>query len=197
MDSSMFFDGWHGVVEVLVLGTLGYAALVVLLRLSRKRSLAQMNVFDFVYVVVIGEILAITIMDESVSLAEGLVGIVLLIGLQALLSWLTSRSPAMERVVNGEPTLLFHRGRYLRDAMRTERVSEEEILAAAREEGVADLEEVEAVVLETNGSFSVLHVGASSRRSSTLQGVPGARGLAGDVPVAIRPSRDDAYVETR
>ena len=114
----MFFDGWPGLVRVLVLGTLGYATLIVMLRLSRSRTLAQMNVFDFVYVVVMGEILAITVMDDRVSLARGVLALALLIGLQALISWLTTRSHAVERVVNGEPALLFRRGRFLRDAMR-------------------------------------------------------------------------------
>ena len=176
MDSTMFFDGWPGIVRVLVLGTLGYAALIVMLRLSRKRTLAQMNAFDFVYIVVMGELLAITIMDDHVSLSRGLVALALLIGLQALISWLTTRSHAVERIINGEPTLLFHRGRFLREAMRAQRVTEDEVLAAAREEGVADLGEIEAVVLETNGEFSVLHFGAPSHHSthSTLRDVPGA-----------------------
>jgi uncharacterized membrane protein YcaP (DUF421 family) len=173
----MFFDGWPGIVRVLVLGTLGYAALIVMLRLSRKRTLAQMNAFDFVYIVVMGELLAITIMDDHVSLSRGLVALALLIGLQALISWLTTRSPHIERLINGEPTLLFHRGRFLRDAMRAQRVTEDEILSAAREEGVADMGEVEAVVLETNGSFSVVHDG-KPERSPTLRDVPGATARA-------------------
>jgi uncharacterized membrane protein YcaP (DUF421 family) len=175
IDSSWFFDGWSGIVRVLVLAAVGYGALIVMLRLSRSRTLAQMNVFDFVYVVVMGELLAITIMDDRIPLANGLAGLAFLIGLQALLSWLTTRSHRIERVVNGEPALLFHRGQFLRDAMRAQRVTEDEILAAAREEGVADLDEVEAVVLETSGEFSVLHFGhVGAPRHSTLRDVRGA-----------------------
>ena len=174
MDTRWFFDGWEGIARVLVLGTLGYLALIVMLRVSRKRTLAQMNVFDFVYIVVMGNLLAMTILDDQVPLAKGLTALGLLIGLQALISWLTTRSRTIERVVNGEPTLLFHRGRFLTDAMRAQRVTEDEILAAMREEGVADMDEVEAVVLESSGEFSVLHVGDAGRGSSTLRDVPGA-----------------------
>ena len=168
----MFFDGWHGIVRVIVLGTLGYGALITMLRVSRKRTLAQMNVFDFVYIVVMGSLLAMTILDDSVPLATGLTALAVLIGLQALISWLTTRSSAVERVVNGEPTLLFRRGRFLRDAMHAQRVSETEVVAAMREEGIADVDDVEAVVMETNGEFSVLHVGAPAGHS-TLYDVPG------------------------
>jgi uncharacterized membrane protein YcaP (DUF421 family) len=182
----MFTHGWHDVVRVLVLGPIGYFALVAMLRLSRKRTLAHMNVFDFVYIVVIGEILATTIVSDHVPLVRALLALALLIGLQTLISWLTTRSKRVERVVNGEPSLLFHRGRFLYDVMRAQRVTEREVIAAARVEGVADLSEVEAIVLETDGEFSVLHVG-QSRRTPTLRDVPGLadRGPH-DVPFAKR-----------
>ena len=172
IDKSMFFNGWHGIVEVLVLGVIGYAALIMMLRVARKRTLAQMNVFDFVFVVMMGEILAMTIMSDEIPLAKGLTALALLITLQGLLSWLTTKSTTVEHVINGEPTLLLHRGRFLHDAMRGQRVTEAEVLAAAREEGIADLGEVEAVVLETNGSFSVIHTGRPAH-ASTLRDVPG------------------------
>jgi uncharacterized membrane protein YcaP (DUF421 family) len=166
LESEMFFDGWQGLLRVAVLATAGYGALIVVLRLSRKRSMLKMNVFDFVNIVIVGELLAITIMDERIALAEGLVGVGVLIGLQVLLSWLTTRSPAMERVINGEPTLLVHRGRLLEAQMQAQRITDREILTAVREEGIADLDEVEAVVLETNGSLSVVHIGTPSAASS-------------------------------
>ncbi|MFN2565969.1 MAG: DUF421 domain-containing protein [Gemmatimonadaceae bacterium] len=174
IDSTMFTHGWHDVIRVLVLGPIGYFALILMLRVSRKRTLAQMNVFDFVYIVVMGEILATTIVSDHVPLLRGLLALALLIGFQVLLSWLTTRSAAVEHFINGKPTLLFHRGRFLRDSMRAQRVTEEEVLAAVRVEGVADLGEVEAVVLETDGEFSVLHVGDAGR-DSTLRDVPEAR----------------------
>jgi uncharacterized membrane protein YcaP (DUF421 family) len=171
IDSSMFFDGWRSIARVLVLGTIGYAALILILRLSRKRTLAHMNVFDFVCIVVMGELLAISIVSDEVPLAKGLVALMLIVGLQALLSWLASRSKSVEHFVNGEPALLYHQGRFLRDSMRKQRVTEREVLAAARLAGMADLADVDAVVLETDGEFSVTHFG-SSRRFSTLRDVP-------------------------
>lgn len=167
MDSEIFFDGWHGIVRVTVLGVIGYVALIAMLRVSRKRSLSKMNVFDFVYIVVMGELLAITILDDRVALAEGMVALAVLIGLQVLLSWLITRSAALEHLVNGEPTLLMRRGRFLQGQMRAQRITEKDLLSAVREEGVADLALVEAVVLETNGALSVVvHVGAPSTSSA-------------------------------
>jgi uncharacterized membrane protein YcaP (DUF421 family) len=90
-----------------------------------------------------------------------------------VVSWATTRSATIEHVVNGEPALLFHRGRFLRDSMREQRVTEHEMLAAARLEGMASLEEVEAIVLETDGEFSIVHA-TDKRHGSTLRDVPGA-----------------------
>ncbi len=173
IEREMFFDGWEGVVRVLVLALVAYMALLVMLRFSRKRSLAKMNVFDFVYVVIIGEVMAISIVDERVALAEGVAAVALLIGLQILLSWLTTRSNTVERLINGEPTLLLRNGRFLHGAMHAQRITENEIRSAAREKGMADLEDIEAVVLETNGSLSIVHHGTPSS-GSTLGDVPGA-----------------------
>jgi uncharacterized membrane protein YcaP (DUF421 family) len=173
IDKTMFTHGWHDVVRVLVLAPIGYAALILMLRMARKRTLAHMNIFDFVCVVVMGEILATTIVSDHVPLLRGLLALALLIGFQVLVSWATTRSATIEHVINGEPALLFHRGHFLRDSMRAQRVTEEEMLAAARIEGVASLDEVEAIVLETDGEFSIVQA-TDKRRGSTLRDVPGA-----------------------
>ncbi len=173
IEQNFFFDGWHGPLRVIVLATLGYGALLIMLRASRKRSLSKMNVFDFVYIVVMGELVAIMIMDERVSLLEGLAGVGVLIGLQVFISWLTTKSKSVEHWINGEPSLLLHRGRFLHGEMKTQRITENEILSAVREEGLADLDQVEAVVLETNGSLSIVHAGDFGEPSA-MRDVPGA-----------------------
>ena len=81
------------------------------------------------------------------------------------------RSSAVGRLVKSDPTLLFYRGEFLRDAMRRERVTEGEVLAAVREQGIAAVEDVEAVVLETAGTVSVLS--KSEKPPSSLRQVQG------------------------
>lgn len=67
----MFFDGWTGLLRVLVVGTLAYAALVLLLRVSGKRTLSKMNAFDLVVTVALGSTLATVLLSRDVALAEG------------------------------------------------------------------------------------------------------------------------------
>lgn len=152
----MFFDDWTGLLRVVVVGILAYAALVVLLRVTGKRTLSKMNAFDFVVTVALGSTLATVLLSRDVALAEGVLAFALLILLQLVVAWASARWPGFRRLVKAEPRLLLHKGQMLRGAMLAERVAPEEVLAAVRASGHAGLEQVEAVVLETDGSFSVV-----------------------------------------
>ncbi|WP_081928771.1 YetF domain-containing protein [Microvirga sp. BSC39] len=152
----MFFQGWFGLWRVLVVGTLAYVALIILLRISGKRTLAKFNAFDFVVTVAIGSTLATILLSDSVALAEGVLALALLIGLQYAISWLSVRSERFQELIKSEPTLLVHRGRFLESALQAQRLSREEVLAAVRADGHARLEEIGAIVLETDGTISII-----------------------------------------
>lgn len=152
----MFFDSWSDLGRVLVVGPLAYLGVIVLVRASGKRTLAKMNAFDFLVTIALGSTLATILLSKDVSLVEGLTALAVLIGLQYLMSFLAYRSRRVERLIKARPELLYHRGRFLPEALRRTRVTEEEVRAAARTEGHADLAAIDAVVLETEGSLSVL-----------------------------------------
>lgn len=152
----MLFDTWSALWRVLVVGPLAYAALVLLLRISGKRTLTKLNAFDLVITVSLGSTLATVLLSKSVSLAEGVLALALLIALQFVITWSSVRFSWVQDVVKAEPTLLLHRGRLLESAMRRQRVTREELLAVLRRSGKPDLDAATAVVLETDGSFSVL-----------------------------------------
>ncbi|MEZ4682656.1 MAG: DUF421 domain-containing protein [Caldilineaceae bacterium] len=152
----MFFDSWSDIVRVVVVGALAYSALVFLLRVFGKRTLAKMNAFDFIVTVAFGSILASTILSKETSLIEGVLAFALLALLQYILAWLSVRSKTVQHLVKAEPTLLLFQGELLPDALRNQRVAAEEVRAAVRQQGIAQLEELEAVILETNGDFSVI-----------------------------------------
>lgn len=152
----MFFDSWYDLGRVLLTGGLAYVALVVLLLVSGNRTLSKLNAFDLVVTVALGSTLATVLLSKEVSLAEGVVAFALLIGLQFVVTWTSVRVPWFSRLVKSEPVLLFHDGHFLPQAMRRARLIQEEVLSVLREQGVARLEAVEAVVLETDGSLSVI-----------------------------------------
>jgi uncharacterized membrane protein YcaP (DUF421 family) len=168
----MFFNNWIGLIRIIVVGTCAYAALILLLRVSGKRTLSKMNAFDFVVTVALGSTLATVLLSKDTPLAEGVLALALLIFLQFVITWLSVRSKIVSKVVKSEPKLLFHRGEFLWRAMKAERVNEGEILQAMRSQGVTEPEQVEAVVLETDGSFSILHK-TNEARAAVLSNVAG------------------------
>lgn len=152
----MFFSNWSFLLRVLVVSISAYMLLVASLRLSGKRTLSQLNAFDFVVTVALGSTLATTILNSSIGLADGILALFLLIFLQLAVAWLSVRSNAFAKIVKSEPRCLFQKGEFLEAAMRQERVRKEEILQAVRSQGISSLTQVVAVVLETNGKMSVI-----------------------------------------
>ena len=152
----VFFNSWFALSRTVLVGGLAYLGLIVFLRASGKRTLSKMNAFDLVVTVALGSTLATITLSADVALAQGLVALAMLIVLQFAITWSSVRWYWVRRIVTGEPSLLVHRGRYLQGALRRARVTEQEVHAAVRDGGYAALDGVEAVVLETDGSFSVV-----------------------------------------
>nr|WP_312359900.1 YetF domain-containing protein [Stutzerimonas balearica] len=156
----MFFSSATTLIRTLVVGVLAYVSLVLLLRVSGRRTLSKMNAFDLVVTVALGSTFATILLSRDVSLAQGVLALASLIALQYAVTWSSVRVAWVRKLVTGEPALLFYRGRFLGEALRKARVTEAELRAAVRASGSASLEGIEAVVLETDGSFSVISAGA-------------------------------------
>ena len=166
------YDGWQSLFRIFIVGVLAYVTLVLLLRLSGKRTLSKMNAFDLVVTVALGSTLATVLLSESVALADGALAFALLLGLQFVVTWSSVRARWVRQLVTGEPAMLLHRGDFLPSALRHARVTQDEIRAAVRAAGLPSLMDAEAVVLETDGSFSVIRRG-EGRDLSSLDGVQG------------------------
>ena len=165
----MFYDGWEGVLRVVLVGAAAYASLLAMLRVSGKRTLAKLNAFDFVVTVALGSTLATVLLSSDVALAEGVTAMAVLVLLQYAVAWASVRSRTVERLVKSEPTLLY-RGDFLPAAMRRARVTADELRQAARAQGRADLGAVSAIVLETDGSLSIMSDPPPSLPASDVTG---------------------------
>ncbi|RYH02026.1 DUF421 domain-containing protein [Salipiger sp. IMCC34102] len=156
MLSEMLFQNWSGLARTLIVALLAYPALLLMLRLSGKRTLAKLNAFDLVVTVALGSTLATILLSESVALAEGLLALATLIGLQWIVAWSSVRSGFVADLVRSDATLLVRDGKICHGARRRERVTEDELLTVIRQSAANALENTGAVILETDGSFSVI-----------------------------------------
>jgi uncharacterized membrane protein YcaP (DUF421 family) len=154
--AGVIWTSWDSIGRVLLVGVLAYPLLVVLLRASGKRTLSKMNAFDFVVTVALGSTLAAMLTNASLSLLTGMAALALLVLLQFVVAWTSVRLKAFERLVKSEPSTLVRDGQFCQDVMRSQRVSQDEIRAAVRKHGVPDVQLASVVVLESDGTLSVI-----------------------------------------
>lgn len=169
----MWFDSWAEILRVLIIGTVSYLALVLLLRLSGKRTLGQLNAFDFIVTVAFGSTLATILLSSDVALLEGLAALTLLAGLQFLVAWTSSHVPGARAALTSSPVALLVSGELQHTQLQKNRLSESEVLEAVRATGSGDLSDIAAVVLETNGTISVIPK-SKLGNGSALEGVHNA-----------------------
>ena len=126
------------------------------LRISGKRTLAKLNAFDLVVTVALGSTLSAVLLQESIAFAEGATALGLLILLQYIVTFASVRSNSMAKAIRSEPTLLVRNGSFCHDAMMRQRITGDEIISAIRSDGRDSLDQVAAVVLESDGSLSII-----------------------------------------
>ncbi len=152
--------------RTLVTGILAYFVIVLVLRVTGKRTLSKWNAFDFIVTVALGSALANVILSPDVSLAEGALALSLLCFLQLLVTWISVRSDRFQNLIKSTPALLLYEGAFQHQTMLRERVTQAEIRSALRSQGICAIEEVAAVILETDGTFSVIPRWAGESRSA-------------------------------
>lgn len=163
---NIWFDNWESTIRTICLTTLGYIALVLLLRVTGKRTLSKMNAFDFIITIALGSSLASIALNKSIPLADGVTAIILFIGFQFLLTWLSVRIKAVKTLVTSSPSLIFYKGNFLYQAMKKERITVEEIYNAARQKGISTLDEVDMIILETTGEISIIEKITSLKKTT-------------------------------
>lgn len=152
----MFEITFQSFIRIATVGTLAYIGLIILLRISRKRTLSQLNMFDFVITVAFGSVLSTILLNSNTSLLEGLLAFALLILFQFIITLLSVRSKSFSQMIKAEPPLLFQEEQFYRTAMKTKRVTEDQMLQSVRKQGIGTLSEVKAIVPETDGTLSII-----------------------------------------
>lgn len=177
----MWVGTWDSVGRIVIVGPLVYLSLVLLLRVSGKRTLSKLNAFDLVVTVALGSTLSTAILSKDTPLTDALVALAVLVALQLSLTWLSVRFAAIRDVVRAEPRMLVYQGVLLESALRGERLTEDEVLQAIRRQGMGALARVHAAVLETDGRISVI-AASDDAQSSPLPGA--GHGRPGNEPPA-------------
>jgi uncharacterized membrane protein YcaP (DUF421 family) len=140
-----------------------YIVILVGLRLSGKREIGQMTVFDLVVLLLIANAVQNAMVGPDTTLVGGILAAVVLLLVNAAVARLRLNWPGLRHLVEGSPTLLILHGRVVTDHMHREGIDEEFLLAALREHGVSEIGDVDMAVLEIDGSISVVPSGGITK----------------------------------
>ncbi len=130
--------------------------LLVGIRVFGKRDLGELNLLDIVVVALLGNAVQNALTLGSGQLSVALVSAGLLLVADRLVGDLLVKRPNLERALLGVPEVLYSNGQLDRQTLEREDIGEDDILTAAREMGLADLSEVQAAILEVDGSISII-----------------------------------------
>jgi len=142
--------------EFLLRAVAVYAVLLVMLRLSGKRSVGQFTPFDMVLLILLGTAVQNSLIGEDVSLLGGLLLAATLIALNSAVGWLVARSPRIHRIVEGLPVQFIADGQLDRGILRKQRVSELDLQEALRRAGMDEVSEARSGWIETDGRISLI-----------------------------------------
>ena len=150
------WTSWQRMVEIGLNAVLFYIFIIAMVRLVGKRTTSELNNFDWIINVAVGSLAASGILLKDVATLDAIGAIIVLAACQYFTTMWVQRTDLGSKVVKAQPTLLTHKGEYLRDAMKKARISEEEIRGALRRAGALENAEANWVILETNGQLSVI-----------------------------------------
>jgi uncharacterized membrane protein YcaP (DUF421 family) len=144
-------------MDLVVRGIAVYLFLLLIFRISGKRSLRNVTTFDFVLLLIIAETTQQALVGDDASITGAFILIVLLVGADILLSLVKRWFPRLDRLLEGQPLVVLRHGVSMQSRMNIERIDDEDILSAAREaRGIDRLEDIERAVLERNGAISIM-----------------------------------------
>lgn len=153
------FQPTMSLAEIVVRGSLVYLALFLFLRLIVRRQSGSFGPADLVVIVLIADAVQNALGKEYTSITEGVLLVTTIVGWEYLLDWLAWRYPKLRPILRVPPLKLVENGRILHENLRSEMLSEDEVLGGLREKGAQRLEDVEAAYLNTSGEIAVTKKG--------------------------------------
>lgn len=151
----------YSIGEVILRGTLMYLGLFVILRFLLKRQTGAVGIADLLVIVLIADAAQNALGREYSSVTEGVLLVLTIVGWDFALDWAEYRFPALRSLTRPSPLLLIRNGRFLRRNMRQEMITEDELRAELRKDGIDTLQDVVEARMEGDGKISVIKRGGS------------------------------------
>lgn len=134
-----------------------YLMLMILFKIAGRRSLADLNTFDFILLLIIGEATQQALLGDDFSITNSVLIIATLIAIDVGVSKIKQRSKRIAMVLDGGPTVIVENGQPLHRRMEKARITEADIMEAARSnQGIARMSDIRYAIIERNGTISII-----------------------------------------
>jgi uncharacterized membrane protein YcaP (DUF421 family) len=134
-----------------------YLMLMILFKIAGRRSLADLNTFDFILLLIIGEATQQALLGDDFSITNSVLIITTLIAIDIGVSKIKQRSKRLALIVDGGPTVIVENGQPLHRRMEKARITEADIMEAARSnQGIARMSDIRYAIIERNGTISII-----------------------------------------
>ncbi|MTI60980.1 MAG: DUF421 domain-containing protein [Firmicutes bacterium] len=144
------------IIEVILQTILAFFAILFFTRLIGKKQIAELTFYDYINGITFGSIAATLATDISQKTWQHFIGLLLFAALTFLMQYITLKNRTALKVIEGEPTVLIHKGKILEKNMRETRINMEDLLSELRLNNIFDIRDVHYAILETDGKLSVL-----------------------------------------
>jgi uncharacterized membrane protein YcaP (DUF421 family) len=145
-------------MHAIIRAVFGYYFLVLMMRIAGRRPGKQQTPMEFVLVFFCGGLTLTAMVADDRSLVNALSQITAVAAAHYALVLLRGRFPAISRVVDGTPTVLLEKGKWHQDTLLSERITDDDVMASARDQSLESLEDIDYAVLERNGEISIIPV---------------------------------------
>jgi uncharacterized membrane protein YcaP (DUF421 family) len=145
-----------------------YAVILTIFRVMGKREIGELSLLDLVVFMMIAEMAAIAIENNDEPIIKSLVPMLLLVGVQFILAYISLKSKRFRLLVDGKPSIIINKGKIDEHEMRKQRYNFDDLLLQLREDGVSDIEDVDYAILETSGKLSIFKKGEKANLALTL-----------------------------
>lgn len=142
--------------EIFLRVLVGFAVLLVLVRVVGNKQLGQLNVFTYISGIVIGSMVGDIILHSDLNFTRSMFGVALWVGLAVLVEFLSLKSVRFREMADGQPIILIKRGKIIFKALKKERLNLDDLTMMLRTNNVFSVLEVEYAILEPNGDLSIL-----------------------------------------
>ncbi|MBQ5824654.1 MAG: DUF421 domain-containing protein [Clostridia bacterium] len=143
-------------LTTLIRGFILYFVIMISIRLMGKRQIGEMQPTELVTTILMSEIAAIPLDNNDIPMINSILTVFLLAGLSILTSVLTLHSPWFRKVFDGHPAIVINNGKLDQQKMKDLRLTVQDIMSAARQQGVFNIEQIQYAIIETNGAVSII-----------------------------------------